>query len=104
MAYPPLSRFIRKQVFSFRIPKAISRFPPEIFFKLYLLKMLGTPSERAWKVLSWMCSHNFAEPSGKAPFGGAQNHVPVKVTTQFQKDPFQNGNQLNYKTEIWKAV
>ena len=35
--------------FSFRIPKAISRFSPETFFKLYPLQT----SARAWKVLFW---------------------------------------------------
>jgi hypothetical protein len=56
--------------FIFQNPKAISRFPPEVFSKFHLLKKFGTPSERAWKVFAWLCSQIFAELSGRTPSEG----------------------------------
>ena len=56
--------------FYFKNPKAISRFPDELFFRFYPLKNLGKPSERPWKVFAWMCSQIFAEPSERIPSEG----------------------------------
>jgi len=70
--------------FSFRIPMAISRFPPELFFKLYPLKVLGTPSKRACTVFAWMCSR-FSLSHREAPLRrGATSRSCENYYTAFQ--------------------
>ena len=60
-----------------------------------------------WQGLESFCLDvlsDFGQAIGKGPFGGAQNDVSVKFTSQLFKSEFYNSIVLHFEMDIFETV
>ena len=60
-----------------------------------------------WKTVESFCLDwlsDFCWAIGKDTFGGAQNDVPLKITTQFSKSQFYNSIDFHFKMDLFETV